>query len=111
MTDQSPSAFRRNLPRIVAALVILGLYGASRPRALSTPEQSRIAARFRFDMHPLPELPGGKTPEIPRNQRPVHPALEHISGWISSVGAAVSLNDLDGDGLPNDSLLFRRDFQ
>ena len=34
--------------------------------------------------------------------RAVNPNLERISGWISSVGAAVALNDLDGDGLPND---------
>jgi hypothetical protein len=28
--------------------------------------------------------------------------MERISAWISSVGASVALNDLDGDGLPND---------
>lgn len=34
--------------------------------------------------------------------RAVHPSLQHLSAWISSVGAAVALYDLDGDGLPND---------
>ncbi|MDY7015145.1 MAG: CRTAC1 family protein, partial [Cyanobacteriota bacterium] len=29
-------------------------------------------------------------------------SLERHSAWISAVGAAVALNDLDGDGLPND---------
>src|SRR5436305_1587410 len=28
--------------------------------------------------------------------------MERISGWVSAVGAAVALNDLDGDGLSND---------
>ena len=32
----------------------------------------------------------------------MHPSLKRIESWISSVGAAVALNDLDGDGLPND---------
>ena len=35
--------------------------------------------------------------------RPVHPNLLRIAGWISTVGAGVALNDLDGDGLPNDA--------
>jgi hypothetical protein len=32
----------------------------------------------------------------------VHPSLERISAWVSSLGAAATLADLDGDGLPND---------
>src|SRR5262249_379209 len=34
--------------------------------------------------------------------RRVHPSLERVAGWVSVVGAAVSLNDLDGNGLPDD---------
>jgi len=102
MSHTSTSALRRSIPRIVAALIILGLYGASRPTAPSSPERSRIASRFRFSSDALPVPPSETTPRTPRNRRPVHQALEHISGWISSVGAAVALNDLDGDGLPND---------
>jgi len=34
--------------------------------------------------------------------REVHPSLKRIASWISSLGAAVTLSDLDGDGLPND---------
>ena len=40
-----------------------------------------------------------------RRVRAVHPSLEHFDAWISSVGASVALNDLDGDGLANDSCL------
>lgn len=102
MSDSSPSILRRNTPRLVAALVIFGLFLASRPTLPSATERERIAARFRFGNDVLPEIPGGKPSDSLRNRRSVHPSLEHISGWISSVGAAVSLNDLDGDGLPND---------
>jgi hypothetical protein len=35
----------------------------------------------------------------------VHPSLERISAWVSSLGAAATLADLDGDGLPNDLVL------
>ncbi|HEX7287050.1 MAG TPA: CRTAC1 family protein, partial [Candidatus Angelobacter sp.] len=34
--------------------------------------------------------------------RAVNPRLARLSAWISSVGASVALNDIDGDGLPND---------
>src|SRR5207249_8453949 len=46
----------------------------------------------------LPELPGAAL----HGERDVSPPLRHISGWISAVGAAVALADLDGDGIPND---------
>ena len=102
MSHLFPSKFRRNTPRIVAALIIIGLFLASRPTTPSSTERGRIASRFRFGKDALPALPGGEPSDVSRNRRSVHPSLEHISGWISSVGAAVSLNDLDGDGLPND---------
>ena len=91
---------RRNAARLVAATVILGLYGASRPSSPTAVERTRLAARFRFATAALPVPPGGHDQD--RHRRPVHPALERISAWISSVGAAVALNDLDGDGFPND---------
>jgi hypothetical protein len=34
--------------------------------------------------------------------RQVHPSLERISAWVSAVGAAVAMGDVDGDGLAND---------
>ncbi len=56
------------------------------------------ASRFHFTRMPLPELPGHPHKFV----RQVHPSLERISAWISTLGAAVALGDLDGDGLPND---------
>ncbi len=90
--------FRHHAGRLVALAIIAGLYGLSRQPELSGSEQARLAARFGFVRHALPELPG----DLSRTIRPVHPSLKTIESWISTVGAAVALNDLDGDGLPND---------
>jgi hypothetical protein len=57
-----------------------------------------LAARFNFAGSTLPVLENYAQKSV----RAVSPSLQRISAWISSVGAAVALNDLDGDGLPND---------
>jgi hypothetical protein len=93
--------FRHNATRLVALAIILVLYGCTRLPELPTNERASLAARFGFARLPLAEVPG----PTPRYVRNVHPSLQHISSWISAVGAAgasVALNDLDGDGLPND---------
>ncbi len=82
----------------MALAILLALYNLSLQPRLSGTEQARLAGRFHFVHHPLPEL----SLNYSRNVRPVHPSLKRIESWISSVGAAVALNDLDGDGLPND---------
>jgi hypothetical protein len=65
---------------------------------IGTVECSALARRFHFAESVLPVVAG---PEV-RSVRPVHKSLQHISTWISGVGAGVALNDFDGDGLPND---------
>src|SRR5678815_391654 len=62
-------------------------------------DRAKLAEGFRFRATPLPTLNG----ETPKTIRDVNPSLRRVAGWISSVGAAVALNDLDGDGLPNDA--------
>jgi enediyne biosynthesis protein E4 len=57
-----------------------------------------LAWQFAFSRRPLPEVPG---PAI-RQIRTTHPDYRHISLFWSHIGAAAALNDLDGDGLPND---------
>ena len=61
-----------------------------------------LASRFSFKRFPLPETPGHPPYKLVRQ---VHPSLERISAWISALGAAATLADLDGDGLPNDLVL------
>ncbi|HXT51656.1 MAG TPA: CRTAC1 family protein [Thermoanaerobaculia bacterium] len=93
---------RRHAVRIAALLLVLVAYGFARLPHASETERQRLAARFAFTRLPLVEPPHAGEP---RTVRPVHPSLREISGWISSVGAAVALADVDGDGLPNDSCL------
>ncbi|HEY2155803.1 MAG TPA: VCBS repeat-containing protein, partial [Isosphaeraceae bacterium] len=96
-----PAMIRLHATRLVAIAIILVLYGMARLPAAPDATIAGLSARFRFARQPLPEWPG--TPR--RTMRPVHPSLERIAPWISSVGAAVALNDVDGDGLPNDVCL------
>src|SRR5678815_4423527 len=66
---------------------------------LSSSETALLASRFSFKKSPLPEVPDHPPYKFIRQ---VHPSLERIPAWISSVGAAATLADLDGDNLPND---------
>lgn len=88
--------------RIAAlALVIVCYYFARLPR-LSSAERSQLAGRFNFSRYPVAQP---STSGIVKTVRQVHPSLQRISAWISSVGAAGTLADLDGDGMPNDIVL------
>jgi hypothetical protein len=92
-----PSIVQRHGRRALALVVLFFLYGMARLPSISSGERHELASRFRFTRAALPEL------DLPRHSvRRVHPSLERIAAWISSVGASVALNDLDGDGLPND---------
>jgi hypothetical protein len=88
---------RRHAQRLFAISVIIALYGFARLPEASDAERAALAGRFGFELLPLPALSG----EV-RSVRAVNPGLSRISAWISSVGAAIAMNDLDGDGLPND---------
>ncbi len=88
---------RRNVKRIAVVAVIAVTYSMSQSPALAQAERSQLVHRFHFTRLALPRLPGPQ-----RSVRPVNPSLARISAWISSVGAAVALADIDGDGLPND---------
>jgi hypothetical protein len=86
------------LKRLLAAALIVGLFLAAQLPSLARSEQQGMAQRFAFTRLPLPSLPTGE----PKQVRAVNPTLQRHSGWISAVGAAIALADLDGDGLPND---------
>lgn len=85
---------------LAALLLVVGLFVALRFSLRVSEKEVRAAAtRFAFSRSTLPELPG---PPI-RTQRLVHPSLKRVSAFVSTVGAAVALNDLDGDGVSNDA--------
>src|ERR1041384_3951694 len=92
-------AFRRQAAKLTAIVLIFVVYGFARIPETSESELAKLAEGFRFRTTPLPTLSG----ETQKTIRDVNPSLRRVAGWISSVGAAVALNDLDGDGLPNDA--------
>jgi hypothetical protein len=93
---------RKHLSSLAAIILVAACYAAARLPALSTADASELASRFRFDRLPLAEV---LVPAPYKNVRKVHPSLERISAWVSALGAAATLADLDGDGLPNDLIL------
>jgi len=96
--DSLVTALRRKATLITGLAIAIALYGFTRLPSTAASERAALAARFHFRKLPMPEMPGSHFKYI----RDVHPSLRRISAWISSVGAAVALADLDGDGLPND---------
>ena len=92
-------AFRRGAAKLTAILLVFVVYAFARTPEPSMSELAKLADGFHFHTSPLPSLGG----ETQRTIRDVNPSLRRVAGWISSVGAAVALNDLDGDGLPNDA--------
>lgn len=94
-------ACRSQAKRLAALGIVAGIYWSVAPTALTRADRDTLAARYRFDPHPLraPSADGTRT------VRAVHPDYRRIESWISSVGAAVALGDFDGDGIDNDACL------
>ncbi|MDE3723235.1 VCBS repeat-containing protein [Nocardiopsis sp. N85] len=87
--------------RVVVALVLLGTLAVLTQRP--TPDEAEAADRaaaFSFSRLSLNEEPSDAA-----HRREVAPDLEHFAGWISAVGAAVSLTDLRGNGRSADACL------
>ncbi|GHJ44246.1 RNA-binding protein [Catellatospora sp. TT07R-123] len=83
-------------------LVLLStLFAVAQLPEASAADKASMASRYRFT-----ELPIALPPNLPqRNVRVVNPEYEHIKSWISSVGAAIAVNDIDGGGKPDDLCL------
>lgn len=91
-------ALRQQAAKLTAIVLVLVVYGFARVPEPSESELAKLAEGFHFSTAALPTLNG----ETQKTIREVNPSLRRVAGWISTVGAAVALNDLDGDGLPND---------
>lgn len=96
------SFLQHYLTRLVAIALMLVAYGLARQPALSSGERATIAERFQFSRQALPDVAPAWPGHEPQQIRNVHPKLKNIAAWISSVGAAAALGDLDGNGLPDD---------
>lgn len=91
---------RSHAKRGVALAILVAAYAVAREPATAAAQRHQLGSAFRFERTRIaPAQPAM------RSGRDVHPAVRHIDSWISSVGAAVALADLDGDGLPNEACL------
>ncbi|MER7419593.1 CRTAC1 family protein [Micromonospora peucetia] len=82
-------------------VLVAAFFVVARLPSASAEERQTLASRFGFT-----ELPIALPPGLPeRTVRTVNPEYEHIRAWVSSVGAAVATNDIDGDMIANDLCL------
>ncbi len=101
MPSKPVSPLRRLIPVVFVLVLVAGLFTVSRLPSASAADRRAMASRFAFT-----ELPIALPPGLPqRTVRTVNPKYEHIRSWISSVGAGVAVNDLDGQGGANDLCL------
>ncbi|MEV6520937.1 CRTAC1 family protein [Longispora sp. NPDC051575] len=101
MPAQPVGLFRRLLPAVLVLSLVSALYVAAQLPEASADTRSSLASRFHFK-----ELPIALPPGLPANSiRTVNPEYEHIRAWVSSVGAAIAVNDLDRGGSANDLCL------
>jgi len=89
---------RRQLPGIVALALVAGGFLVARPPTSSAADTASLARSYAFTPESI-AMPGGFRQQTIRK---VNRNYSHIDAWISSVGAGIALNDLDGDGLSND---------
>jgi hypothetical protein len=82
--------------RLFAVTVVGGLFMLMHQP--QHPSASSAIPRFHFSRTSLAEVPG---PEI-RYTRRVQAEFKPIDQFMSGIGAAVAINDLDGDGISND---------
>jgi hypothetical protein len=90
---------RRRATLVVSAAIVVSLYVMTRERELSKAESEEVVNSFRFSRTPLPEV--NNHPPY-KYVRKVHPSVQHIRAYVSTLGASVALGDLDGDGRQND---------
>ena len=91
--------FRSIFSYLAALATVIVLFGAVKSPELTSEDPATLAAGFSFQRNLLTTT----SPSAPlKFVRQVHPSLKRIAGWISTVGAAVALGDIDGNGLPDD---------
>jgi hypothetical protein len=97
--NRPPASGWRQLTAILSVAIVIGLYFLAREPALSTTESEQVVSNFKFTRAALPEVANHPEYKYVRN---VHPSVKHIRAYVSTLGASVTIGDLDGDGLQND---------
>ena len=92
---------RKLAPVAVVIVLFAALFHLAQLPKASAQERTAVASQLRFTSLPIAEPPGLPHATI----RDVNPAYQHIQAWVSSVGAAVAINDLSGSGQPDDMCL------
>jgi enediyne biosynthesis protein E4 len=92
---------RRQSPGVVALVVVVAAFFAVRLPMTSSAQTRRDAGTYAFTPMSI-ALPSGFRQQTIRK---VNKTYEQVRAWISSVGAGIAMNDLDGDGLANDLCL------
>jgi hypothetical protein len=86
---------------MLVAVLVVGLFQVAKLPHASAAERAKLASQFKFTALPIALPPGLPTKDI----RQVNPAYNAIQAWISSVGAAIAINDLEGTGRSDDICL------
>jgi hypothetical protein len=94
------SILRRHAVRLAAIVVIALCAWLTQLPSYGRADRAGQAGHFSFERLPLAVAAAPV-----RSVRDVQPQLRHIAAWISAVGAAVTLADVDADGRPNDVCL------
>lgn len=87
----------------IAVVLVLVAYAFAREPEVDIDERLALAQQFQFDQHIIDVE--NLAPRSLLASREVHPSLERIESWIAATGAAITVADLDRDGLFNDMLL------
>ncbi|WP_280393988.1 CRTAC1 family protein [Nocardia brasiliensis] len=95
------SLLRKAVVPAVALLLMGALFVPARSALLPSHDEAGGPIASRFDFTPMPiAIPDGVRTD--RKIREVRKPYENLSAWISSVGAAAALNDIDGNRLADD---------
>ncbi|WP_142786398.1 CRTAC1 family protein [Changchengzhania lutea] len=94
------SFLQKQLIRILALSILFLLYFSAKLPRIDDSYKEKMAESFKFEVI---KIDIGEA-SLKKNRR-VHPSYEHISSWISSVGAAATFTDISGKGIFNDLIL------
>jgi len=89
---------RGQLAGVIALVVLVSMYQLAKLPSASAEDVDQLAEAFAFTPFAVPMPQGYPTQDI----RAVNRDFANLQAWVSSVGAGIAMNDLDGDGLAND---------